>query len=1232
MEQARRLIAEERERKTGFLDLGNLGLTAVPDELFELTHLEGLNLGFSYVDREGKHRDTAGRSKVNFLADLPDEFRRLTGLSFLSLRLTGIASLEPLQTLRSLRSLDCQFTQVTTLEPLRSLVSLKLLDCSYCQVTSLEPLRGLASLQLLVCVGTQILSLEPLRTLRSLQSLMCSFTQVASLEPLRALSALQSLDCTATLVTSLEPLRTLPALQSLACMGTGVTSLEPLRALPALRSLSCAGTQVPSLEPLCRLSSLQSLDCSGVAVTSLEPLRALPALQSLDCSGTGVASVGPLRAVSTLQALNCGRTRVSSLEPLRALRALQSLNCSSTRVTSLEPLRALPGLQLLDCSDTSVTSLEPLQSLPALQSLACSSTSVTTLESLCVLPLLQSLDCSYTQVASLEPLRALPLLQSLNCSYTQVANLEPLRALTRLQSLDCSGTQVTHADPLVTLPNVSRLKFNQCRLSNLPVQLVFKASLVHLFLQEAVVAGIPREVLSRSRQDDCLNRIRAHVRDLDAGAEEVRETKIIALGNGRVGKTQICRRLRGMLFDPSIPSTHGISVTTVPWNASSNGERLNLWDFGGQDIYHGAHSLFLRTQAVFLVVWHPDFERRQEEEHEGLVFRNYPLAYWLEYVRTLGLPGSPIIVVQSQCDRPENEVKRPPVDDRFLDDPALKLCWYSAAKDRGRAALDEALQQAMEAIRERDGVATIGAGRARVVRQLEEWRDADQGLVRSTRQHRTLSLGEFGALCERVGGVSSPESLLDYLHNLGVVFHQPGLFHDRIILDQSWALDAVYAVFERQSAYRQLVGSRGRFTRALLELLVWKEYSEDEQRLFLSLMESAGICFKCRDADRTLGLDVEYIAPDLLPDKAALAAELAGRWDETAPSRRLEYRYDFLHSGLMRSLTCDAGARAGEAGVYWKYGFWVYDKQSGARALVEEERTSGRGGRIVVQVQGGREAELGAWLRKRITERNRLFGYSRLEPEVDDFPEERVDLIAHFDFELVASPRTAPARTHLAAGAAADDPTRGPVFERLPPSAFPRTSPQIFVSYAWGDATPEGKRREQIVDDLCRSLAGQSVEVLRDRQQMAPGARISEFMDRLAAGDFIIVVVSDKYLRSAYCMYELFRIYRNCGSNPDRFLKRVVPLILPDARLGEVSERLSYARHWKDEKGKLEPLIKDDPSIVGGEAFAKYRMIQEFSHNVSDVLEYLVDKLVPRDLERMAKDEFRDVLAMVRSG
>ena len=48
---ARQRIAEEAEQRTGFLDLGGLGLTTLPAELFGLTHLRVLNLG-SDIQRE----------------------------------------------------------------------------------------------------------------------------------------------------------------------------------------------------------------------------------------------------------------------------------------------------------------------------------------------------------------------------------------------------------------------------------------------------------------------------------------------------------------------------------------------------------------------------------------------------------------------------------------------------------------------------------------------------------------------------------------------------------------------------------------------------------------------------------------------------------------------------------------------------------------------------------------------------------------------------------------------------------------------------------------------------------------------------------------------------------------------------------------------------------------------------------------------------------------------------
>ena len=206
-----------------------------------------------------------------------------------------------------------------------------------------------------------------------------------------------------------------------------------------------------------------------------------------------------------------------------------------------------------------------------------------------------------------------------------------------------------------------------------------------------------------------------------------------------------------------------------------------------------------------------------------MVFRNYPLPYWLEYVRTLGRKDCPVVVVQTRCDRPQQEVRRLPADDACLQFPSLKPCWYSAKTDRGRGALEDALRDAIEFQRKRDGIATIGVGRLRVLRQLEAWRNEDQSRPTETREHRTLSQAEFRNLCEQAGGVSSPESLLAYLHNLGVVFYQPALFHDRIILDHSWALEAVYAVFDRRKAYSLILSQGGRFTRSLLAMTAWRD-------------------------------------------------------------------------------------------------------------------------------------------------------------------------------------------------------------------------------------------------------------------------------------------------------------------------------------------------------------------------------------------------------------------------
>jgi internalin A len=112
-------------------------------------------------------------------------------------------------------------------------------------------------------------------------------------------------------------------------------------------------------------------------------------------------------------------------------------------------------------------------------------------------------------------------------------------------------------------------------------------------------------------------------------------------------------------------------------------------------------------------------------------------------------------------------------------------------------------------------------------------------------------------------------------------------------------------------------------------------------------------------------------------------------------------------------------------------------------------------------------------------------------------------------------------------------------------------------------------------------------------------------------------------------MYELFRIYRNCADKPDRFLGKVVPLILSDARLDSLANRLQRAIYWMQQEEELTPLIAGNIGPVGTEFFRKFKLIGEFARNTSNMLEYLVDKLQPRDFERQAEGGFTEVLSQI---
>ena len=152
---ARERIAREAAEKTGFLDIGYLGLSRLPDELFALKNLRRGNLGRQYWDEKVAWWRLSeldiGPNEVEGQTKRLCELRQLEALF---LNVTILLNLAPLGSRVNLKELRCSFTQVTDLATLGSLKNLQTLDCSDTRVSDLAPLGSLKNLQTLDCSST----------------------------------------------------------------------------------------------------------------------------------------------------------------------------------------------------------------------------------------------------------------------------------------------------------------------------------------------------------------------------------------------------------------------------------------------------------------------------------------------------------------------------------------------------------------------------------------------------------------------------------------------------------------------------------------------------------------------------------------------------------------------------------------------------------------------------------------------------------------------------------------------------------------------------------------------------------------------------------------------------------------------------------------------------------------------------------------------------------------------
>jgi small GTP-binding protein len=483
--------------------------------------------------------------------------------------------------------------------------------------------------------------------------------------------------------------------------------------------------------------------------------------------------------------------------------------------------------------------------------------------------------------------------------------------LTNLTNFDLWGNQLTPLPlEICQMTNVRELNLGHNQLTQLPPEICQLTKLKTLRLDDNPLVSPSWEIATQG-----IEAIRSYFSELKKGDQPVNEVKIILIGEGAAGKTSLTKALLGEAFNENEDATHGIRISEWEPNTDSQKIKINIWDFGGQEIMHATHQFFLSKRSLYVLV----LNGRRDERPE----------YWLRHIESFG-GDSPILIVLNKHDvNPAFDINRNFLLQKY---PVIKGVLRTSCKtgqgiDRFREVLLKELAQMLKA----------------EPPWPKSWFMVKQQIEEMGKPY--ISCDEYKTCCREAGitKTEDQEKLVDTLHNLGVAVHFKELaLYNTYVLDPKWVTKGVYKIITAE----EMVNSKGILHLERLEELLRQQngepfcYGRETYPFLLELMKKFELCYSLDEETMLIPQLLPVMEPKFKFDYAGWL-QFAFLYDDFLPLSILSRFMVKLHKDINDNLR-------------WCTGVVLEDKKNGSQAVVKAD---GEKRRINIWVNGPRRKE-----------------------------------------------------------------------------------------------------------------------------------------------------------------------------------------------------------------------------------------------------------------------------------
>ncbi len=149
--------------------------------------------------------------------------------------------------------------------------------------------------------------------------------------------------------------------------------------------------------------------------------------------------------------------------------------------------------------------------------------------------------------------------------------------------------------------------------------------------------------------------------------------------------------------------------------------------------------------------------------------------------------------------------------------------------------------------------------------------------------------------------------------------------------------------------------------------------------------------------------------------------------------------------------------------------------------------------------------------------------------------------------------------------------------------------PTVFISYNWGN--------DNIADEIEERLSPYA-DVKRDKKTLSAWGNLKVFMSSIRDQDFAVLIISDAYLKSEACMYEVVELMKEKHLD-----ERVMYVVTDDAcKIYDTAKQLEIIGCWENKEKELNEQLKNHNLALVTAQAEELKKVQLIALNIGDFM------------------------------